>query len=97
MLSWAPGTDAETPAAGLTYNLRVGTTPGGVDVVSPLADPATGARAIFDFGNAGSDTRRRLRSLSPGTYYWSVQSVDNRFAASPFAREATFTVSASPP
>jgi hypothetical protein len=27
---------------GLSYNLRVGTSPGGIDVVGPMADPATG-------------------------------------------------------
>src|SRR5690242_3439310 len=33
-LRWTPPADDHTPAAGLTYNIRVGTTPGGSDVVS---------------------------------------------------------------
>ena len=33
-LSWDGATDTHTPTAGLTYNLRVGTEPGGIDLVS---------------------------------------------------------------
>ena len=33
-LTWTAASDAETPTAGLSYNLRVGTSPGAGDVVS---------------------------------------------------------------
>ena len=41
-LSWTAPADARTPAAGLSYNLRIGTTPGGSDILGPMADTATG-------------------------------------------------------
>src|SRR6185437_13391489 len=36
-LHWNPGSDANTPVGGLTYNLRLGTTLGGSDIIGPLA------------------------------------------------------------
>jgi hypothetical protein len=91
-LSWSPGFDGQTPAAGLTYNLRVGTAPGGVDVVPPMADPATGLRLVSAFGKVGPGLSWPLRGLADGTYFWSVQAIDNAFVGSPFAPEGTFTI-----
>ncbi len=94
--SWNPSSDDRTPAPGLSYNVRVGTTPGGGDVVSPLADAASGRRWVSAPGNAGPNTRRRL-TLPPGTYFWSVQALDAAYAASAFAPdEGVFTISAAP-
>ena len=90
-LAWSPSTDAETPAAGLTYNLRVGTTPGSTDIVSPMAS-AAGYRRVVRTGGVNHGTSAFLTGLAPSTYYWSVQAVDTAFAGSPFASEVTFTV-----
>ena len=90
-LSWNPGSDAETPAAGLTYNLRVGTTPGGSDIVSPQAD-TNGLRRLTALGNAQQTVRIPLNSPLTGRFYWSVQAVDSAFAGSPFAPESSFTL-----
>ena len=90
-LVWSPSTDTETPAAGLTYNLRVGTTPGGSDIVSPMAS-AAGYRRVFSMGGANHGTSAFLTGLTPATYYWSVQAVDAAFAGGPFATETTFSV-----
>lgn len=95
-LTWAASGDAQTPGPGLTYNLRVGTSPGGGDVVSPMAK-GTGQRLVAALGNAQHGTSATLRALSQGTYYWSVQALDTAFAGSGFAAEASFTVSASLP
>ncbi|MCP4658216.1 MAG: DUF11 domain-containing protein [bacterium] len=91
-LSWAPATDAQTPSPGLTYNLRVATTPGGVDVLSPMSAVGTGWRRVAQIGNAGPGTTAVIQALPPGDYYWSVQAVDSALAGSPFASEGTFTV-----
>jgi hypothetical protein len=91
-LSWAAAVDEQTPTSGLTYNLRVGTTPGGHDVLAPDADAATGYRYVSARGNVDHNTRWTLRALPEGTYYWSVQALDHSFSSSPFAEEGTFTV-----
>jgi uncharacterized protein (TIGR03437 family) len=83
-LSWDAGHDAETPEIFLTYNLRVGRTPGGNEVFSG-AIPAGG-------GNTGHSFQKRLIRLAPGAYFWSVQTVDAGFARSAWAQEESFTV-----
>ena len=42
LLQWSRGSDSETPNAALSYNVRVGTTPGGSEVMSAMADVSTG-------------------------------------------------------
>ena len=75
----------------LSSNVRVGTQPGGCDVMSPLSNPA-GRRLVPAMGNAQLSSQWYLAGLKPGTYYWSVQSVDAAFRGSPFAEEMTFVV-----
>jgi hypothetical protein len=91
-LAWAASSDSQTLPAGLTYNVCVATTPGGVNVLSPMASTPDGQRRLPQLGNANHGTTAVLKSLAPGTYYWSVQAIDNAFAGSPFAAESTFTV-----
>ncbi len=94
-LSWDAASDDQTAAPGLTYNLRVGAAPGGLDVVSPLADPATGRRLVAAPGNVFHNTSWRLTGLPPGAYFWSVQAVDASFVGSAFAAEGSFSVAAT--
>lgn len=92
-LSWQPATDAETPSAGLNYNLYVSDIPGGVHTVSPLADKGTGYRRIVQLGNSAT-TAFTLEGLQPDqTYYWSVQTIDGAFAGSAFSTEQYFRMS----
>jgi hypothetical protein len=92
-LSWNAASDDQTPASGLSYNVRIGTTPGGFDIVSPEADVVTGWRRLPALGNAGENLFS-IYNLPPGTYYWSVQAIDSAFAGSPFAPEGRFSVGA---
>ncbi|HXJ75610.1 MAG TPA: hypothetical protein VNM37_22330, partial [Candidatus Dormibacteraeota bacterium] len=50
-LSWNPPADDRTPSTGLNYNLRVGTTPGASDVLTPMA-LTDGLRLLPALGNA---------------------------------------------
>ncbi len=92
ILSWSKSTDNETQQNALTYNLRVGTVAGGVDIFSPMSDVNTGFRKVSILGNTNHDTSWTIKNLSEGTYYWSVQSIDNSFAGSNFASEQIFTL-----
>lgn len=95
VFSWSPAVDGNQ-GGGLTYNLRVGTSPGGFDVISPMSAP-DGFRRVVRGGNAGSVTSYTLVGLKAGTiYYWSIQAVDNSFAGSPFAPEQSFVATALP-
>ncbi len=93
LLTWSPGSDAETiNAAGLNYNLRLGTAPGAINEMSPQADPASGLRRLAALGNAGPARQYLLVDVPRGAHYWSVQSIDPAFAGSPFALEASFVI-----
>jgi hypothetical protein len=84
--SWSAASDLQMPSAGLSYNLRVGTFPGGSDVVGPMA-ASNGWRRLPQQGNAGQN-RFRTMALPPRPLYWSVQAVDNAFAGGPFSAES---------
>jgi hypothetical protein len=91
-LSWKAASDLQTPVSGLSYNLRVGTSPGGSDILAPMAN-TSGMRLVPQRGNFQS-TQLTLQLPSPPapgtTFYCSVQSIDTSFAGSPFAPEASF-------
>lgn len=89
-LVWASGgADDHTPANGITYNLRVGTTPGGNEVMSSLIQAGPG-----NVGHALSHSLQLSAGAYLVTYYWSVQAVDNTgFLTSSFAAEDSFVVS----
>lgn len=89
LLTFTPATDAQTPAAALTYNLRIGTTPGGSEVTACMANATNGYRRIAAPGQ-GDASYGLYFFLPPGIYYWSVQAIDNSFVASPWATERVF-------
>ncbi len=88
--SWTAPTDSQTPTGALSYNLRVGTTPGGSDVFSSMA-ASNGTRLVLD-GGPIQGTTYTLTGLTPGvTYYWSVQAIDSSFTGGTFAAEKSIT------
>ncbi|MFQ5823329.1 MAG: FG-GAP-like repeat-containing protein [bacterium] len=91
-LSWDAADDLETPKDGLTYNIRLGTTPGGIEIITPMADIATSFRRIAAMGNVNHNKTWIVNNLPNGVYYWSVQAIDHSFAGSAFADEQSFTV-----
>ena len=92
---WKPSIDNETLQNGLTYSLRVGTTSGGCEIMSPNSNTRNGLVTFPSFGNVGYNKRWYIRGLQPGKYYWSVQCIDNIFKGSSFAPEQSFTVTNS--
>ncbi|GEM_PF-1424151 len=90
-LNWDAASDAQTPAGQLTYNLRIGTTPGAGDIVSPQASVSDGFRRLPVAGSVRPGILTQ-KELLYGIYYWSVQAVDMVFAGSAFAAEAHFFV-----
>jgi Zn-dependent metalloprotease len=100
-LNWNKATDSETPQNGLSYAIRIGTTPGGREILSPPSFSGNGYRNIVAAGNPyvnnSSNGNYTLNCLPNGTYYWSVQAVDNGYEGSAFAAEQTFTITNSNP
>ncbi len=91
LLSWNSATDSQTPASGLTYNVRAGSTPGGIDLLAGHVTATNGFRRVPAMGNASLRHSLPLTGLTNGqTVYWSVQAVDTSFAGGPFASETNF-------
>lgn len=96
-VSWQPTTDKETPAADLTYSLRIGTAPDLDDIVTADALP-DGRRRNITGGNMSYSLQRKFdtRSWPDGKIYISVQAVDGANGGSPFSEYAVLE-SVSPP
>lgn len=90
VLKWSPPIDDYTPAAGLSYNVRIGTAPGASDIASAPALP-NGRLLVPQMGTARNGLATFHQLTAGQTYYWSVQAVDTGFRGSPFAAEQQFT------
>ncbi len=89
--NWDPAFDQQTPSSGLTYSLWIGSSPGGYDILSPMAT-TSGYRQKPVQGYASSACQWKIqRSALPDEIYWSVQSVDTAFSGSMFAEDQSFS------
>ena len=89
-ITWGNGTDDKTATADLTYALRIGTTPGGNEILAAHAN-ADGTRRNFLDGNMGKEHAYTidLTSYTPATIYVAVQAIDAQHAGSVWSQEAT--------
>ncbi|MCX6326225.1 MAG: FG-GAP-like repeat-containing protein [Bacteroidia bacterium] len=85
IFKWSKSSDNTTPATAISYNLRIGTSPGGNEVKSAQALP-NGKLLLTNINNLINDTCIILK-LPFNKYYWSVQAVDKGGLASSFAPE----------
>ena len=90
-LNWKAASDDNTPSSGLNYAVSVGTAPGLSNILDPNADLNSGTRKTPDIGNAGKNTSVNVL-LSPGVYYYSVQSIDASNSGSKFSETKTIQV-----
>ncbi len=94
VLSWSAASDDFTPQNSLTYNVRVGTTPGGDEIINCMSG-GDGALLLPGMGNANQSLSLQLTHLPVGTYYWSVQTIDHQYHASEFTDEQSFSITAT--
>ena len=94
-LYWSGASDEETASDGLGYNLMLGSASTGCDVISPMSLHPQGYRLVIGTGNAGQLESISIENLEPGTYYWSVQTIDQAFEGSVFSPEQSFTITAT--
>jgi hypothetical protein len=93
--SWNPSTDDHTPAAGLNYNLRIGTETANQDIFSALAGLPAGYRRLAERGNTGGATEWEINGFAFGEYYASVQAIDPSYAGSAFSGILIFGIAPS--
>lgn len=88
--SWPAGTDSQTPANSLRYNLAVWRGDGSY-LLPPLSRLSDGSRLVPDRGNVGLNNSWVLE-LPNGSYRAAVQTIDAGLAASSFSKTVAFTV-----
>lgn len=91
--SWNASTDATTPQKALSYNMYL-VNDMGKWFYYPLADTATGKLMLQKMGNMQLNKGWIVKNLPAGNYCWGVQTVDNSFASSKFARSC-FTINSN--
>lgn len=64
-------------------------------MLPPMADVESGYRMIQALGNTNMQTSWSISALPAGTYYWSVQTIDQAYAGSEFAEEESFMIVAT--
>jgi hypothetical protein len=94
-INWSGATDTDadglkTPDEGLTYSVRIGTTPGGEEILASGSD-MDGIKTAADAGNAENNLSWKI-SVPVGVYYIAVQSIDGSYIGSEFSSEITSTV-----
>ena len=92
VFTWDRGSDAETHANALCYNLIIGTTSYGFDVMSSYNKVGGICMKIAKRGNVGNSLTWNIKNLPNGTYYWSVSTVDHGYLVSTQSNERTFTI-----
>jgi len=61
-----------------------------------MANPSSGFRRLPNLGNANEALSKTITNLAAGTYYWSVQAIDDSIAGSAFAPEMSFVLGNQP-
>lgn len=91
-VTWQRGSDTESSALDLTYEIRVSTEPGKGDFVRAHA-LSDGTRRNHLEGREGYNTTRvfNVSSWPAGTYYIDVQAIDPNHRGSKFSRHAVWT------
>ncbi|WP_165372120.1 FG-GAP-like repeat-containing protein [Emticicia agri] len=89
--AWLAATDDNTPVSGLSYNLRIGKTTAGDEILAANAG-VNGVRKIAGKGNTEHNLSWNIKMLPNGTYYWSVQAIDASFIGSAFTTPQKFEI-----
>jgi hypothetical protein len=96
-LRWLAGSDAQTLAAALHYNLSVKETVSGKVIMSPMANTASGYRRLPQLGNTNHRKEWTIGGLTPSTTYEAcVQTIDQGLMASDFRCDTMTTSNDNP-
>jgi hypothetical protein len=86
-LCWDKATDAQSEQDALTYNIRIGTTSGGQEIMSAMSELVTGYRLKPEPGNVSHNTTWIIKNIQSDKIFWTVQAIDNNYTGSLFASE----------
>jgi hypothetical protein len=92
-LSWTPPIDDRSSQNSLYYQIRVGTTAGGSEIMSVPVSKVNGKFKLLTSNTALISGNSYYLELLPGKYFWSVMAIDNNFESSDFSEESSFSIS----
>lgn len=75
LIFWQPSSDDRTDSKSITYDVWLGKQ--ATAVVSPEFDLSHFRRTAVSRGNAGNTTVFRVRALTDGRYFYTIQAIDN--------------------
>ena len=84
IFSWGSGSDDVDDPETLSYNIRIGTSPGGNQLLS--------SSIPYNSSNIGKRLIREFNDIPHGTYYWAVQAVDGSGNTSEWSQEDTLFI-----
>jgi hypothetical protein len=84
IFSWGAGSDDIDEPTGLSYNIRIGTSSGGSELMSSAVP--------FNSSNVGHRLIREFNEIPHGTYYWAVQTVDGSGNTSEWSQQDTLFI-----
>ena len=84
IFTWGAGTDDSTNTASLSYNVRIGTTSGGNELMS--------SSVPYNASSVGQRLIREFNEIPHGTYYWAVQTMDGSGNVSDWTLEDTLFI-----
>jgi hypothetical protein len=93
MLSWNAPEDDRSTKNSLYYQIRVGTTPGGSEIMTVPVNKVNGKFKLLTSNTTLINGNSYYLELMPGKYFWSVMAIDNNYESSDFSQEASFTIS----
>jgi PKD repeat protein len=90
VMNWDIASDDKTPSNTLSYNIRIGTSPGKDDIV-PSHSASNGFRKIVETGNSQLNTGFILKNLRwQISYNVNIQAIDNSFKGGEFSDGVVF-------
>ena len=84
VFTWGYGSDDHDDPGSISYNLRIGSSPGGNDLLS--------SSIPMHINNVGPLLVREFNEIPHGDYYWSVQSVDAAGGRSDWSNEESLFI-----
>ncbi len=93
MLSWTAPEDDRSVKNSLYYQIRIGTTAGGSEIMSVPVSKVNGKYKLLTSNTALISGNSYYLELLPGKYYWSVMAIDNNYESSDYSEESSFSIS----
>lgn len=96
-INWNNGSDTQTPAVALTYNVIVGDNPYYDNYASSHSNRLSGFNRVSEMGTSFLAHSKTIHNLPYGNYFYCVQSVDQQYKGSSWKLDSVYVINPSAP